>query len=849
MELNTLQQEPYLHDRWEDQVRIEEETLEVAKERAQSRINKAQEKGDMSNLRPYRKIIDEWAEPVSEYLSEWLTKVSSQRGPKPVSMYLLQQVDPRVAAVLALKAIVRKLSEDSRLILSIAQEIGTSIEHEIQASAWMDDDKESWKSLAKHYKDRGSTAQHKKRSRVAIFNRHIAGKLGWDYWSWEERNRVGLQMIDCVVTSTKRFRVIADQRDDWRTEGIQGTRKPRARPSVLQADPELLQWLGHAMADEVLHSNVYFPTLMQPKRWEGPRSGGYWTPFVKTPFLIRFKAHQEDVRQSALDEFESLDMPEVYASVNYIQESKWAINSRVLSIVYHFWVNDLGICGIPSSRPEPEETMPPEAELDADVMKAWKRRVSDTKGRNATRLSDYLAMDRTLKISERMEQEGGFYFPHMLDFRGRMYPIPSDLSPQGGDLHRGLLRAHDDEGKTLKPEDAEWLEIHLANVWGQDKIDIPKRIDWVRERRELWERIDADPLGNMEWTEADGGDSPWQALAAVFELCAYRRDKENFKSTLPIRVDGTCNGIQHLAAMVRDVEMGKAVNLVPSDTPQDIYRNVAGDLTTLLWEYKAEGGEHSDRADRWLDRVGGTVPRTLTKRPVMVVPYGGTLHAYMTYIKEWLDEHEPVTRETDFRERGKDIAWLARRLWDSVGRHVARAMEVMEWLKATAAKAMEGKPKRALTWRTPSGFYVRQFYAKMKDVKVELKLDGQRYTFAHSEATKELDLAKFLTSIAPNFTHSMDGAALCKCIIKCVEERGITFLTAIHDSYGTIAADMWALHDALREAFIEVHSEPVLEQFQAACKAINPKGENWPEVPKMGDLDLELVNESSYFFH
>lgn len=39
--------------------------------------------------------------------------------------------------------------------------------------------------------------------------------------------------------------------------------------------------------------------------------------------------------------------------------------------------------------------------------------------------------------------------------------------------------------------------------------------------------------------------------------------------------DGSCNGLQHYAALGRDLEGGKSVNLVPSDQPQDVYKGVA----------------------------------------------------------------------------------------------------------------------------------------------------------------------------------------------------------------------------------------------------------------------------------
>ena len=40
---------------------------------------------------------------------------------------------------------------------------------------------------------------------------------------------------------------------------------------------------------------------------------------------------------------------------------------------------------------------------------------------------------------------------------------------------------------------------------------------------------------------------------------------------LPVHMDGSCNGLQHYAALGRDVEGAIKVNLAPSAAPQDVY--------------------------------------------------------------------------------------------------------------------------------------------------------------------------------------------------------------------------------------------------------------------------------------
>ena len=49
-----------------------------------------------------------------------------------------------------------------------------------------------------------------------------------------------------------------------------------------------------------------------------------------------------------------------------------------------------------------------------------------------------------------------------------------------------------------------------------------------------------------------------------------------------VHQDGSCNGLQHYAALGRDVAGGEQVNLVGFDTPQDVYIGVAKQVAALV---------------------------------------------------------------------------------------------------------------------------------------------------------------------------------------------------------------------------------------------------------------------------
>lgn len=82
----------------------------------------------------------------------------------------------------------------------------------------------------------------------------------------------------------------------------------------------------------------------------------------------------------------------------------------------------------------------------------------------------------------------------------------------------------------------------------------------------------------MWWASSD---EPWQTLSACMEIAKALKsgDPENYVSGFPIHQDGSCNGLQHYAALGRDQIGAENVNLHPFDTPQDVYSSVAAMVT------------------------------------------------------------------------------------------------------------------------------------------------------------------------------------------------------------------------------------------------------------------------------
>jgi len=84
---------------------------------------------------------------------------------------------------------------------------------------------------------------------------------------------------------------------------------------------------------------------------------------------------------------------------------------------------------------------------------------------------------------------------------------------------------------------------------------------------------------------------------------------------------------------------------------------------------------------------------------------------------------------------------------------------------------------------------------------------------------------------------------------------GITAFSFIHDSFGTHAGDMETMAKILRETFVEMYSEDLLEKFVADLRLQVPDelSEEFEKIvaelkPQMGSLDVSCVLTSPYFF-
>jgi DNA-directed RNA polymerase len=291
--------------------------------------------------------------------------------------------------------------------------------------------------------------------------------------------------------------------------------------------------------------------------------------------------------------------------------------------------------------------------------------------------------------------------------------------------------------------------------------------------------------------------------------------------------------------MLRDEIGGKATNLVPQALPSDIYEEVANVLRQKVVKDLNTGVKE---AYPW----EGKITRKVTKRGVMTTPYGVTrygLRKQLQYECEKIDKNYLGITE----EIGLYYGYLSNHLFDAIGEVVVAARTAMVWLQQVAEIASQAD--KVIRWTTPVGFTPCQDYRRQKLLRVQTLHGGIRVKLGLWQNTVKIDKRKMSSGIAPNFVHSLDASHLMLTVNLC-RENGLQNFSCVHDSYGTLAADVSQLAYYLREAFIQQYTPDVLGEFRTEVAKQIPASlrEKIPAMPKKGGLDLEQVRESCYFF-
>ncbi|KAI8608616.1 hypothetical protein BC830DRAFT_1071858 [Chytriomyces sp. MP71] len=454
---------------------------------------------------------------------------------------------------------------------------------------------------------------------------------------------------------------------------------------VIKMHPHILETLS---TDPVHVHPRLLPMVVPPRPWLTRNSGGYIN--YKSD-VLRTSSKEHLAYLAAADERQLLSG--VFESLDVLGKTAWQVNPRVYEVVKQVWNSGKAVAEFPALEEEGKGTgrlqkaKKPEnwEAMEGAAKRAWvlERQKEDAERRN--NFSQRCDMNYKIEIARTFIGQT-IYFPHNVDFRGRAYPMPAHLNHMGNDFCRGLLMF--DQKKRLGERGLKWLKIQVANLMGNNKISFDDRAKYAEDHiDDIMDSADNPLDGKRWWLTAE---DPWQMLATCFELTDALRspDPVEFKSCVPVHQDGTCNGLQHYAALGGDKLGATQVNLVPSEKPGDIYTAVADRVDIAVNKLAAEGCEESKL-------MMGKITRKLVKQTVMTNTYGVTFVGARAQVKARIKESPELYPFTD-DQINKCSLKITHLIFDSLGELFTGARAIQNWLNSTAFMIAKSIPATAI---------------------------------------------------------------------------------------------------------------------------------------------------------
>lgn len=567
------------------------------------------------------------------------------------------------------------------------------------------------------------------------------------------------------------------------------------------------------------------PSYSPPLPWTSIHSGGYLitkTNFIRSPIEHQFQ------------NIKSKQLFPVFDSLNQISSIPWKINTAILDIVIKIF-QDGG--SVELNVPQSVSVLSPPCSLNKNATIEEKQQIAIAIAQYKQKKKDMYALwcDTLYKLSIANHFRNKiFWLPYNLDFRGRVYPIPPYLNHLSSDLGRSLLLFA--KGKPLGPNGINWLKLHVINLTNFKKgSSLKERLEYADQNMDNIIDSATKPLtGKMWWKQSE---EPWQTLAGCIEIANALKSPniEKYITSFPVHQDGSCNGLQHYAALGKDQIGAESVNLYPFDVPKDVYSEVV----SIIENRRQIDAENNVKVAQLLE---GFIKRKIIKQTVMTTVYGVTKYGA---------KHQIARQLRDTPNFPQEYIWpasiyLTECTFHSLRKMFKSAREIQDWF-TECARIISSICCENVEWITPLGLPIIQPYTKKLNKYV--KINGK------------CDTIKQRNAFAPNFIHSLDSTHMMLTSLHC-NSQNITFVS-VHDCFWTHPCTVDAMNKICREQFVTLHSNPILEDlskffikrylsfykelnYETDLKKIHKCLSN---IPSKGTFDIHNVLSSTYFFN
>lgn len=603
-------------------------------------------------------------------------------------------------------------------------------------------------------------------------------------------------------------------------------------PKVIVPPKELE---GEIPINTIMYSPFKLPMIVPPKKYSANESGGYLLNDVDyVEGMITKK-----MGQKGISSIEKSNI--IYDSINGMMKVAFKINRDLLDYLTEY--NDIHQLLI----------------LEGTEKYTNNKDLANLKGVQKREFQKYLSLKQDLEyilsIALLYKNVPEIFFPLRLDNRGRIYPITHYLHYQGSELAKALLLfARGDEISRDNIQAIDYLKAYGGNLYGHglDKQSYIKRIAWVDQN---WDKI-INFEDNIAWVKQ--AENKFLFLAFCLEIRRFdnflNSTQQKFKTYLPIQLDGTCNGFQHLAFLANEVDIFQHLNLDGKNKDKDIDPE---DLYTFFIQRMAIqlASKYRDEKDiikkeRYNRLRNIQLTRKNIKPCIMTLPYNVSIHSMINYLKDTLvvvkteevkslDEVkniellENVVESEMENEDSENLSTVKYKRWfgtSDKSTDLIDYQDIVLYCKTLLELITQVCPNiKALMvyleemtdiminldlpiiWRLPTGLTVCQKYMNIK------KKTLRPYTYLNTKVTLsivdnvKMNKIKNKNATMPNLIHSLDAASLTLLfdtfyrVVKA-NNRNINFYS-VHDCYGVTAPHVETLITQLRSVYIKLYSK------------------------------------------
>jgi len=543
------------------------------------------------------------------------------------------------------------------------------------------------------------------------------------------------------------------------------------------------------------------PMVAEPLNWSDTEFGGFYSNKKLEESIITGKVESHKMENKAI----------LYNSINKLNKTRFKINSNLLEYLLN----------------------------DGKVI--LNRYFSLLKNQ-----SDFMQNITSLKLAKIYNMlSSPLYITTKADWRGRIYTLSFYLTYQGNELSLALLNLYD--GQTLTKEGLDYLYIYGANIYnekGMSKESLVNRIHWVKSN------LDKIISLNLEFILK--AESPILFTAFCLVIREYQKNPE-VKIFLPVFLDATCSGIQHLSALVLDANTGNYVNLIPQETTSkvnDIYtemlepinkslnflgetdmqykkfedikltrKNIKANIMTQVYNVSVMGLK--DQLANSFEKIEiEVVPKTeKNKTETVITDIGNNTNknGEENLAKNLTKNKNKLLKKTKtfeylvpskyggfIRLNNSEVLKMAQIIDNEIFKKFPSLEKIFKYFIDIARFCLNCNVP--LTWFTPAGVQITQLYNKTITKKASIVLGSKTKSVVFRELTESSDRRKQVQAIIPNIVHSLDSAHLM-LILEKAHKFGIIDVLTIHDCFGTHPNDMENLKKLIILEFVKIYTD------------------------------------------